>query len=320
MNQAALLLDGSTIYWYSVLLALAVLAGVCFYLSCCAHRGIPMGRALFTALMGMVLSMVLSRLLYWYCRPSTFSSWTRALTSLRTDTYALAGAFAGCGLAALLTQGRRAGALLDCMSVGGCAAIALGRLACFATTADRGPVLLQLRRLPWAAPITVASGAVEYRLATFVLQSIVAAVLFLILLALLFGKKNRRAGDLTLFFLLVYCSSQVVLDSTRYDALHIRSNGFISMVQLLCAIVLVVCFLLLAVRAAKSRGMMGFRLPALILTALALLGGAGYMEYYVQRHARLAAQSYAIMSLCLAGILVICLCLYRMGRKQTVTV
>ena len=56
------------------------------------------------------------------------------------------------------------------------------------------------------------------------------------------------------------------------------------------------------------------------VAALALLGGAGYMEYYVQRHARLAAQSYAIMSLCLAGILVICLCLYRMGRKQTVTV
>ena len=315
MNQAALLLDGSTIYWYSVLLALAVLAGVCFYLSCCAHEGIPAGIALPTALLGVILSMVLSRLLYWYCRPSTFSSWAQALTSLRTDTYALAGAFAGCGLAALITRGRKAGVLLDCMSVGGCAAIALGRLACFATTADRGPVVL-LQSLPWATPVTVASGAVEYRLATFVLQSMVASVLLIVLLAWLFGRKNRRAGDLTILFLLVYCSSQVVLDSTRYDALHIRSNGFISMVQLLCAIVLVVCFVLLAVRAAKSRGMTGFRLPALILTALALLGGAGYMEYYVQRHARLAVQSYTIMSLCLAGILVICLGLHRMGKPQ----
>lgn len=316
MNQAAFLLDDSTIYWYSLILSMAVMTGICFYLACCAHEGIRTSRALFTALVGMILSMLLSRLLYWYCRPSTFPSAREAFTSLRSDTYALGGAFAGCSLAALLTQGRQIGKTLDCMSVGGCAAIALGRLGNFATTADRGPVLLKLQSLPWASPVTAATGAVENRLATFVLQSMAAALLLVVLLALLFGKKNRRAGDLTILFLLVYCSSQIVLDSTRYDALHLRSNGFINMVQLLCAIVLVVLFVILSVRAVKCRALHGFRMIALFLASLALLGGAGYMEYYVQRHARLAAQSYAVMSLCLAGIVLICLRMYHMGKAR----
>lgn len=318
MNQAAFLLENTTIYWYSIILALAVLAGVCFYLACCAYQGIPMALALTTALVGAVVSMLLSRLLYWYCRPSTFDSAAQALTSLRSDAYALAGAFAGCGLTTLVMGRQQAAELLDSMSVGGCAAIALGRLGNFTTTADRGQILLHLRGLPWASPVmSAASGAVEYRLATFVLQSIVAGVLFLVLAAILVCRKNRRAGDLTILFVLVYSASQIVLDSTRYDALHLRSNGFINMAQLLAAIALAACFVILAVRAVQSCGM-NRSLLAIFLGATALLGGAGYMEYYVQRHARLAVQSYAVMGLCLLGILALSLTLWSITRKKAV--
>ena len=194
------------------------------------------------------------------------------------------------------------------MAIAGCAGIAVGRLASLFNSSDRGQVLENFKSLPVAWPVTNAvSGAVEYRLATFMLQSVVALVLFVGLSVFyLRGNKkgNLKNGDTSLIFLLIYGASQVVLDSTRYDSLFFRSNGFVSIVMVLCAVGMVVPVVIYSVRMVKARGWNPLFLLFWIGIA-ALLGGAGYMEYHVQRHGDQALFAYSVMSACLLAVVAI---------------
>ena len=54
------------------------------------------------------------------------------------------------------------------------------------------------------------------------------------------------------------------------------------------------------------------------LACLALLAGAGYMEYYVQRHSGEAAFSYSVMSLCMALVLLLGTILWAVTRKREI--
>ena len=73
--------------------------------------------------------------------------------------------------------------------------MAVGRLSALFNASDRGQVLVNFRSLPIASPVNNAvSGAVEYRLATFALQSMVALVLFIGLTV--FYNKGQKRGKL----------------------------------------------------------------------------------------------------------------------------
>lgn len=318
MNQIAFILNNTTVYWYSVVMALAMLSGICFFLACCRHADIPFLWAASTVLLGLILSLVLSRLLFWYSRSDSFQNLAQALTTPANGSLTLTGAFFGCGLAALV-MGKFSGnllRLLDCMSIAGCAAIALGRLGNFFTASDRGQMMTEMTSLPWAYPVmNAASGMPEYRLATFLLQAMIAGVLFLVLIRLFFKNREIPHGDIAFLFLMVYCASQVILDSTRYDSLYFRSNGFVSVVQVFSAIVLAGCIILFSFRAVKAQGFKRW-MPLCWVVIAALFGVAGYMEYYVQRHGKLALFSYMVMEHCLIGILVLSICLWRISLKQ----
>lgn len=297
-------ISGETIYyWSSIVLTLATLAAICFFWSLYLGKG-GNGIAAFSVIpLAIALSLLLGRLVHWYCRTSSYDSFTSAIKPFSPGGYALLGVFAGCVLAAvvirLLHFDRDLPQMLDCMAVAGCAGIAVGRLACFFNSTDRGQIITSTQSLPWVYPVTNAvSGATEYRLATFILQAMAALVLFLILLSFYLPKKQRKDGDTALIFLLLYGVSQIVLDSTRYDKLFFRSNGFVSVVQVLGALGLLLVIVVFSVRMVKARG---FRFwNVLVWLGIAVcIGGAGFMEYYVQRHGDLAAFSYSIMSACL---------------------
>lgn len=321
MNQIAFILADTTVYWYSVILSLSVLSGICIFMACCHYADIRPLHAAATVVLSLALSLLLSRLVYWYCRPDSFSGWIQALTTLSSGKMALAGVFAGCGLTVLILRkpfGDTA-KLLDCMSIAGCAAIGLGRLGNFFTTADRGQIMVEMISLPWAYPVLNAtSGELEYRLATFMLQAMIAGLLFAVLAVLFFWPKARKhvpQGDIFQLFAMVYFASQIILDSTRYDSLYLRSNGFVSMVQVMAAVALAGCIVRVAVRAVKTRGLQKWMF--LYWAAFAgLFGLAGYMEYYVQRHGRLAYFSYDVMEHCLVLIVVLGILLWRKSVKK----
>lgn len=316
MDKIAYVIEDRFLYWNSIVLALAAAAAILFFLAFYIARG---GKALAAGAaipFAMVLSLVLARLVHWYCRWDSYSDLASAMTDYSTGGYALLGVFAGCALTAVLLRLLRLEdsllRMLDAMSLGGCAGIALGRLGCLYTAADRGQVLQHLTQLPWAWPVVNSvSGVLEYRLATFMIQAMAAGGVFL-LLGIYFLTSRGRRGDYTLLFLMLYGASQAVLDSTRYDSLYLRSNGFISVVQLLGALALVLVAVVFSVRMYLKRGFRKWYIPMWLLMA-GLMGGAGYMEYYVQRHGDQSIFAYSVMSACIGVLTLVSLGIYAWG-------
>ena len=155
------------------------------------------------------------------------------------------------------------------------------------------------------------------------LQSVVALLLF-VGLSLFYIRGNKRGnlkdGDTSLIFLLIYGASQVVLDSTRYDSLFFRSNGFVSVVQVLGALGLGLAIFLFSGRMVKARGFKFWQIPMWILIA-AGIGCGGYMEYYVQRRGNEAVFAYSVMSGCLVCVILLTLLIRSLAvrKEQQIT-
>ena len=313
MDKIALIQGDLVLYWNSIVLTLAAVTAILFFLAFYIGK---CGNAVagFAAVpMSLVLGIVLARLVHWYSRADSYGGFLTAMTDYTSGGYALLGVFAGCILTAALLRlvclHRNLPEMLDCMSLAGLAGIAVGRLASFFNASDRGNVLENFHGLPFSWPVTNAvSGVVEYRLATFLLQAAVALTLF-VLLSLFFVKGQRkglRDGDTSLIFLLVYGASQVVLDSTRYDSLFFRSNGFVSIVQVFAALALGFAIVLFSIRLVKARGFQFWMVPLWLVIA-GFIGGGGFMEYYVQRRGNEAVFAYSVMSGCLAVVIALTL-------------
>ena len=302
------------LYWNSIVLTLAAATAICFFLAFYLGKSGNAAAAFGVVPLSLVLSIVAARFFHWYSRADSYEGFLAAMTDYSSGGYALVGVFLGCFLAALVLRGvflhRNLPEMLDCMCLAGSAGIAVGRLASFFNSTDRGQIVTVTKSLPWVSPVTNSvSGATEYRLATFLLQAMVALLLFFALTAF-YRRANRRGtvrdGDTCLIFLMLYGASQVVLDSTRYDSLFFRSNGFVSIVQVLGALGLGLAVVAFSVRMVKARGFRFWQVPLWILIAGAI-GGAGFMEYYVQRHGNEAVFAYSVMSACLLGVVLLTL-------------
>lgn len=322
MEKIAFIAGGQLIYWSSVILTLAAAAAVCVFLALYLGKSGNLIAGFAVVPVAMLLSVLASRFVHWYSHAESYESFRCAMTDYSTGSFALVGVFIGCLLAAVLIRllrlHKNLPQMLDCMCLAGSIGIAVGRLASLFNSSDRGQIVESVRSMPWVYPVTNAvSGATEYRLATFLLQAMVAAALFLALtLFYLTGKRrNLKDGDTCLLFLLCYGTSQVVLDSTRYDSIYFRSNGFVSIVQVLGALFLVIAIVVFSVRLVKARGFKAWYI-ALWTASIALIGGAGYMEYHVQRHGNQAVFAYSVMSLCLCAVVILTLVIRAAGGRK----
>ena len=322
MDKLAYVSGETFLYWNSIVLTLAAATAICFFLAFYLYKS---GNALagFTAVPACLgLSLVLARFFHWYCRADSYPDFLSAMTDYTSGGYALMGVFLGCFLVAvvlrLLQISLDLGEMLDCMSIAACAGLAVGRLNSLFNATDRGNVLAHLTQLPFAYPVTNAvSGAQEYRLATFMIQAMVSFAL-LILLSLTYIRGNKKgnlpSGDTCYIFLLLYGASQVVLDSTRYDSMFFRSNGFVSVVQVLGALALALNVVVFSHRMVKRGGFHAWQIP-IWLGIAASMGGAGFMEYYVQRRGNEAAFAYSIMMLCLLVVIALTLLIRAVANK-----
>ena len=182
MEQIAFISGGTAVYWSSIIYTCAAAVAACFFLSFyLGQEGNPI--AAFAVIpVSIALSLVLARFLHWYSCADSYDGFFAAMTDYSSGGYTLTGVFAGCLLAACLTRlvglHRSLPQMLDCMCLAACPGIALGRLASFFGSADRGRVVENLKSMPWVYPVTNAvSGATEYRFATFLFQFVVALVL-----------------------------------------------------------------------------------------------------------------------------------------------
>ena len=315
MEKVAFINGGTFIYWSSIVLTFAVIAATMLFAGIYLWKS-KNGMALsLTIPVALLLSVVISRWVHWYCLTDSYDSMNAALTDYTWGGYALMGAFVGCLLTAcimrLLHISNNLPEMLDCMSIAGGVGIAVGRLASLFNASDRGQIVAESWGLPFAYPVTNAvSGAAENRLATFMLQSLstaaIVALIVLYVVVCLLRRKKLRDGDVTLLFLLLYGACQIILDSTRYDSLFMRSNGFVSIVQILSTVAVVIAIVTFSVRMVMARGFKWYFILLWVLQ-LGVMGGAGYMEYYVQRHGDQAAFAYRNMGICLAAMVLIAL-------------
>lgn len=310
MEKIAFIRGETFIYWSPIVMVLAAVAAIAIYAAFYTKRDGNVFAMSVSVLLAVILSFPLSRLIHWYCRTSSYGSLYSAMTDYSVGGYALIGVFAGCLLSAAICRVFFLSAslprMLDSMALGGGVGIALGRLASLFNSSDRGMIVSNEIGLPFAyATTNSVSGAVENRLATFMIQSIltggIVVLLVVYLLVSLLRKKKVRDGDIFLLFSMLYGSCQIVCDSTRYDQLFFRSNGFVSVVQILSLVALLIPLIIFSVRMVLNNRFRVWYL-AIWIPMLGMMGLAGYMEYYVQRHGTEAAFAYSVMSACLIGI------------------
>ena len=283
------------VYWRWIFIAMGALVFVLVLIALRAGRGkrlLPLALILPLTGAGTVYA---ARLVHWYCRSEDYAGLAAAMKELTRGGFSLAGGLAG-GLAVIGLLGlvRLIPDLPDFLDGLG---IAVGRLGDLYGLVDHGRIVFEeaaRQRLPLASPVyNPVAGTYEWRLATFCLQSLWVGGISLLVLAILLFRRRRgtdRPGRAAVLVLTLYCLGQILFESTRYDALFLRSNGFVSMEQILCALVLT-GLLLTGVRTADRRNSL-WRAGLY----LAGLGLAGFMEYYVQRHGGAYAAAYSGMA------------------------
>ena len=310
MERIAFIYNDVFIYWSTIILTIAAVSAMLTYAAVYIRKG-GSGFSLCASIaLSLTLSIVLARLMHWYCQADAYASFSAAMTDYSQGGFGLMGVFFGCllsaGILRLMGVCRDLPMMLDAMSIGGGLGIAVGRLASLFNSSDRGTVVPDAWGLPFAAPVVnVVSGVQENRLATFMIQAIlvglIVAALAIYMIAAGLRKRKIQNGDICLMFLLMYGAVQIICDSTRYDSMFLRSNRFVSLVQILGLVALLVPLVVFSVRLVMRSGFK-WSYPGIWVGILAMMGLAGYMEYYVQRNGDQAVLAYSVMSVALVAI------------------
>lgn len=309
MNGIAFLSDNLTIYWSAIVICLAVAAGFLLSLSLYTANG-GRGTAMWVMLpIAIVLSVLLSRIIHWYCHMEQYNGFFAAITDYSSGGYVLPGMLIGLTLAVILVRklgfADSAPRLLDALAPGTALLIALIRLSSLFTDACRGKVIVTspfFQRLPIGSGVANAAGDVEYHFATFFVQFLLMLVLTVFLLLFFFKVQGRRMkrgqhdGHLALNFLVIYSAMELVLDSTRYDSSFVPFNGFVSLVQIISAICILGALIYYSRNSVKANGLHGYHW-ALWGGYVVSLAGVGIFEYLVQRYGDKYMICYSVMSL-----------------------
>lgn len=316
------------IYWSSAVICLAVAAWFCLSMAVYLPNG---GRAsaMWVLLpLASALSVFFARAIHWYCHAEQYTGFASAFQNFSLGSYCMPGVFLGVVLAVLLVRLLHlcdsASALFDALAPGAALGMGLIRLSFLFNRADRGKIIVTdpaFQHLPVASAVTDAGGTVEYHFATFFVQFLLLLLLSALLLAFYYRRRRVRMksgsaqGHTALLFLLLYSAAEVVLDSTRYDSSFLRSNGFVSLVQILSALCLLGVLVYYSIHSVRANGLRFWHVLCWVLF-LAAVGGAGYLEYLVQRHGDWYLRCYGAMSGCCLGICLIVYGLYLSTCKR----
>ena len=309
MNEIAVFTGSFTIYWSSVLICLGIAAGLCLTLAL-----YPMDHRHNTAVwvffpIAAVLSVFLSRVIYWYSHIEQYESLRQAITDFSTGSFCVQGIILGVLLAALLIRlfhlTPSAGELLDAAAPGVTLCLALIRLSSLFNTSCRGRIVVTnsvYQKLPFAISWTDAAGNVEFRLATFFLEFLALLIITIVLCSFFFRHRSEplwegwpNSGNVARLFLILVGIVEIIADSTRYDSalMHFflikKLNpyaSFISIAQVFSAVCILLVFIRYMRISVKVNGWSWYHILALVLYIGSLVGAGFFGEYRVQRTAQ----------------------------------
>jgi len=293
------------IYWSGIVIALGIAAG--FLLANAVYSAHNGGGAAMWVMFpfAMVISILLCRVLHWYCHEEQYVSFFQAITDYSGGSYCLPGVLlgvpAGAAIARGLGFGNSKGKILDAAAPGLALTIAIIRLSSLFNSSCHSKFTVSkkiFQRLPFGAPLTDSAGNADWRFATFFVEFLLMLILTLVLLRLYYKYHNcrmkspcRRDGNIFRLFLVFYGAITLVLDSTRNDSsfLHFpgvlkvlnKFAGFVSFAQLVAAL----CILFVIIYYSKCSRKAGSHTKRWLIwigfvIGIALVGGC---EYCVQR-------------------------------------
>ena len=312
MNPIAIYSGSAVLYWSSVIIVFGLLACLALSLSLQRMNGGSAAAMLLFFPLAIILSVPICRLIHWYCHFEQYNGVLGALTDYSTGSYCLPGALLGTWLAALIVKklgfARSAARLLDAFAPGAALAVAFIRLSALFNGSCRSKIAVTapaLQHLPIASSVTNAVGVVEYRFATFFVEFLLMLIAAAVLLEFFCRCRKRPMkcgssdGNTARYFLLLYSAVELLLDSTRNDSSFMKFNGFVSIVQMICAICIAALLVYYSRRSVKANGL-GAKHWVLWGVWFTGLAGTGVSEYLVQRHGGWYLGCYAAMTVCCA--------------------
>lgn len=146
-------------------------------------------------------------------------------------------------------------------------------------------------------------------LATWLMEAVIALILFVILAAAL--HKEHRDGRIAFLFLLLFGATQTLAESLRYD-FHI-SISFVGLQQILAYILIIIAVIIAAVRYGKKlRGLSAAALVSLPVTVGLLI----LLEFALDRTAISKYLLYPLFILMLAVPVTLALLLTKSGKQK----
>lgn len=308
MRYVLFSLFGMPVTAYALCIVIALALGLLLMAWQQRKHGLSGDTAEIFALLALPLGLVGARLFYCLAR-LTFYMEEGVINVLRLwdGGYAMWGAALGAVIAVILTAKitrQSAARVMDAAAAPAALVIALGRLAEFFSGEGIGQMIdteataAIFQRFPFAVPHPQWE---EPCWAIFMLEALAAFVILAVLLA----KKPGKAGDKTKLFLILYCSSQSLLEALRGDNFLIWTQVFIRVSQLTAVLVLAGLMfraLYCWTKAAAEARMPKARLIACWVIFLVGVGVNIWMQFAVQKSAEIPAWlCYAIMAVCSAA-------------------
>ena len=276
------------------------------------------------------VSVVLSRIIHWYCNTEQYGGFKNAITDFTTGGFLMPGVLIGTYLTALFISSLRISksrlSLLDSMAPGLSFVIGIISFADIYTDICRGKIIIldpAYMRLPFAVPFD-AAGVTEYRLAVFFLRFIAMMIVTVILMAFCISSRKaeykegtRKTGHTYYMFLLLYGMVEIIFDSMRYDSAHLYFPGealaalnkgasFMGLSQFLGALCCIFVFVYYLTVTIKSDGFKLYHALTLLLFLIGI-GVGGFSEYLVQRYSSMYLTYYLTMT---AGVLLMALSVF----------
>ena len=317
-NTIAVFVGHTAVYWSGIIIALGIAGGFLLsYSLYTAHSG--RGNSMWVLLaLSLVIGVLLSRGVHWYCNQEQYNGLARALTDYTGGSFWLPGALAGVVLAALLVKAfgmaESAGELLDAAAPGMMLTVAHIRFSAVYTNACRSMFTVQNRKLhlyPFASADADAAGNVTWHFATFMFMAIAALVIFAVSMVMYYRRHAvkmkppcSRTGNIARMTLVLYCVTELVLDSTRSDSVYVlftflqflnKYVSFVSLTQLAAAVSVLAVMIYYARCARRAKVKKSRRVTCLVLYIVSLLG-VGVTEYCVQRFTSAWRLCYALQS------------------------
>ena len=305
-----------------IIMVTAFIASMMMTLSLCPVREdgeVARFRIKFSLFLYIILSAVfalyLGRFIHWYSHYESYESLYAAFSSME-GSFHEAGIVIGAFIASFISAGisgkKYKAKFLSASSAGIMLFMTLMSLASMFNESDRGKAVIEepfYQGLPFSYPTLTSAGTSEYRTAVFFWKFMILALITVIaVIGCIKAKSALRT------YVMYFCA-MALLDSARYDASFLRSNGFVSLMQIVAGV-----FLLITVIACTGKLISNRRFRAghllYILAFLLGLSLTGFMEYYVQRHGNLYIKCYAEMAVACTVMAVSVIGLHNSSLKQ----